>query len=153
MVVIGGAIAFASLRSDEPSPVVSTQQTISPNPPDSQTLASQPENTPAQAPSAAGKYVKYADVDLAQISGEKVLFFHAPWCSQCRNIELGINAQGVPNDLTIIKVDYDSNQDLRKKYGITIQTTFVKVDDQGNLLSKYVAYDEPTFDAVKRNFL
>ena len=31
-----------------------------------------------------------------------------------------------------------------KKFGVTLQTTFVKIDQQGNFVDKYVAYDEPT---------
>ncbi len=110
-------------------------------------------NPPSTMPSNPGAYVSYSDMAIAEATGTKVLFFHAPWCSQCRSIEAGIKEQGVPEGITIIKVDYDTNQALRKKYGVTLQTTFVKVDDQGEQLSKYVAYDEPTFDAVKRNFL
>ena len=33
---------------------------------------------------------------------------------------------------------------------MTIQTTLVKVDDDGELISKHVAYDEPTLAAVSR---
>lgn len=29
----------------------------------------------------------------------------------------------------ILKVDYDSRQDLRQKYGVTKQSTFVELDD------------------------
>lgn len=100
-----------------------------------------------------GSYVDYRADIISTTTGTKVLFFHAPWCSQCRSIESGIKAQGVPEGLTIIKVDYDSNQALRQKYGVTLQTTFVKIDDQGNFISKYVAYEQPTFEAVKENFL
>ncbi len=100
-----------------------------------------------------GSYVEYSSDIIEKTSGQKVLFFHAPWCPQCRSIEQGIEDQGVPDGVTVIKVDYDSNQALRKKYGVTLQTTFVKVDDRANLVDKYVAYNEPTFDAVKRNFL
>lgn len=103
--------------------------------------------------STTGIYADYSDTAIANASGERVLFFHAPWCSQCRSIESGIKDQGVPAGLTVIKVDYDGNQALRKKYGVTLQTTFVKVTNSGEFIDKYVAYDEPTFDAVKRNFL
>lgn len=103
--------------------------------------------------STSGKYIDYTEDAIATNSGQKVLFFHAPWCPQCRSIESGILEGPIPANITIIKVDYDSRQDLRQRYGVTLQTSFVKVDDQGNLISKYVAYDEPTFDAVKRNFL
>ena len=100
-----------------------------------------------------GEYIEYSSSAIAETTGEKVLFFHAPWCPQCRSIEAGIISQGVPDGLTIIKVDYDSNQLLRQKYGVTLQTTFVRVDDEGNLIDKYTAYREPTFDAVKRDYL
>jgi thiol-disulfide isomerase/thioredoxin len=131
-----------------------TRQKDTPNG-QSSSLPMRREN-PAESSNQAnneGRYVPYSEDILAASAGQKVLFFHAPWCPQCRSIENGINAQGVPAGLTIIKVDYDTNQELRRKYGVTLQTTFVKVDDQGNFISRYVAYDEPTFDAVKRNYL
>lgn len=102
---------------------------------------------------ATGSYVDYSEAELAESSGKKVLFFHAPWCPQCRSIEQGILEQGVPKGYTILKVDYDSSTELKQKYGVTLQTTFVKLDDDNNAVDKYVAYDEPTFDAVKRKFL
>ena len=55
--------------------------------------------------------------------------------------------------MTVLKVDYDSNQALRQKYGVTLQTTFVEVDKDGNEIEKYVAYNEPTFDSVKANLI
>ncbi len=108
----------------------------------------------APASQVAGTYVEYREGILGETTGQRVLFFHASWCPQCRSIEKGIRAEGVPDGYTIIKVDYDSHQDLRRKYGVKIQTSFVKVDGSGNPQGDvYVAYDEPTFEAVKRNFL
>ena len=101
-----------------------------------------------------GSYVEYSADVVANTPGTKVLFFHASWCPQCRAIEADIKRESVPAGLTIIKVDYDSHQDLRKKYGVTLQTTFIKIDDSGNAIAdKYVAYNEPTFAAVKRDYL
>jgi thiol-disulfide isomerase/thioredoxin len=136
------SIAYLRIQSDDmlKQPNISTAQN-STNP------------QPAQNTTSTGQYVDYSPDIIGTSSGQKILFFHAPWCAQCRSIEKGILEQGVPGGYTIIKVDYDSNQELRKKYGVTLQTTFVKVDDQGSLQAKYVAYDEPTFDAVKQNFL
>ena len=107
----------------------------------------------AQTSGAQGSYVDYSGDVIAQTAGTKLLFFHAPWCPQCRALEADIKAKGVPEGVTIIKVDYDSNQSLRQKYGVTIQTTLVKVDDSGKLIEKYVAYDEPTLQAIKENLL
>ncbi|MEO7147752.1 MAG: thioredoxin domain-containing protein [Terrimesophilobacter sp.] len=92
------------------------------------------------ASTGSGTYVDYSPTAIADASGTTLLFFHAPWCPSCRQIESEITSNGVPDGVTIIKVDYDSNQDLRQKYGVTIQTTFVKVDASGNELEKFVPY-------------
>lgn len=108
-----------------------------------------------QQPQSAtgGAYIDYSADVISNTAGRKILFFYAPWCPQCRAIDSDIIDEGVPEGLTVIKVDYDSNQDLRRQYGVTLQTTFVEVDDNGELVKKYVAYDEPTFEAVKHNLL
>ena len=98
--------------------------------------------------SKAGQYVDYSPELVASTPGDKLLFFHADWCSQCVSLEGDIEASGVPDGVTIFKVDYDSNQDLRQEYGVTIQTTVVKVDDNGDKIDSYVAYEDPTLDNV-----
>lgn len=100
---------------------------------------------------APGAYVDYSSSVIAETKGTKILFFHAPWCPQCQKLNSDIEKRGVPDDVTIIKVDYDSNQSLRKKYGVTIQTTTVLVDDNGELIKKFVAYDDPSLSAVLSN--
>lgn len=108
--------------------------------------------SPAPA-SQPGAYVSYSDTIIADTKGTKILFFHAPWCPQCRSLESSIKEATLPDGVTIIKTDYDSNQSLRQKYGVTLQTTLVKVDDDGNLIEKYVAYNEPSYNSVKDNLL
>lgn len=105
------------------------------------------------AASGAGQYVDYSEGVVAETNGTKLLFFYAAWCPQCRALEADIESQGVPEGVTIIKVDYDTHQDLRQKYEVTLQTTVVRIDDEGNLIEKYVAYDDPTLQAVKNNLL
>ncbi len=112
------------------------------------------ENKSADVTSvAAGIYTDYSENAFKNAAGTRLLFFHAPWCPQCRALDADIKAKGAPENVTILKVDYDSNQALRKKYGVTLQTTIVKVDGAGNLAQKYVAYDEPTLSAVIENVL
>lgn len=109
---------------------------------------------PSNPESSSGVYTEYDEAKLASSEDRNYLFFHAPWCPQCRAIESSINAGGnIPSGVTIFKVDYDTNQDLRKKYGVTQQTTFVSVDSQGNFIDKYVAYDNPSIDSVVENFI
>lgn len=112
------------------------------------------EPTTANKISNDGEYLTNIDATVADASNDDVyLFFHAPWCSQCRSIEKGIFEDGVPQNITIIKIDFDKNQDLRAKYGVTLQTTFVKVNKNGDLVNKFVAYNEPYFSSVVRDYL
>ena len=121
--------------------------------PSNEDSAAQVNPQPAPTDVAKGKYVEYTEEGFASTAGTKWLFFHAPWCPQCRALDESIRASELPDGLTIFKVDYDSNQSLRAKYGVTLQTTVVKTDEKGNKTGSYVAYDEPTFQSVKRALL
>lgn len=113
----------------------------------------QAESAPPTS-SNPGVYLDYSEKELANRSDTtRLLSFHAPWCPQCRALDEDIKSNTVPTGVTIFKVDYDSNQDLRKKYGVTIQTTIVRIDQNGNLVEKYIAYDEPTLSSVSANLL
>ena len=48
------------------------------------------------------------------------------------NEEFNANLDRIPEDVIVLKTDYDSQKELKKKYGITYQHTFVLVDDEGN---------------------
>lgn len=101
------------------------------------------------APAAtAGAYVEYRDGIIDETPGTKVLFFHAPWCPQCRAVEESILSGTIPDGMTIIKVDYDTETGLRQQYGVTLQTTVVYVDDAGERLSSEVLYSDTTLDAL-----
>ena len=97
---------------------------------------------------AAGAYVDYSDGIVAKTAGTKVLFFYAPWCPNCRALEKDINASPIPAGLTIIKVDFDTATELRQKYGVTLQTTVVYVDDDGSELGKKILAEDPSLDAL-----
>lgn len=102
---------------------------------------------------APGKYVDYSPELVSSTPGTKLLFFHASWCSQCKALESDIESSDLPDGVTIFKVDYDTNQDLRQEYGVTIQTTVVEVDNDGKKVDSYVAYEEPTFENVEQALL
>ncbi len=108
---------------------------------------------PGEASAQPGQYVEYTPELVASTPGDKLLFFHASWCSQCQALEDDIEASGVPEGVTIFKVDYDSNQDLRQKYGVTLQTTMVKVDDDGEKIDSFVPYEDPTVNSVSAALL
>lgn len=111
------------------------------------------EQTPAAAPSTPRAESTVKDADKAEDEGaakpaktyltlaeceasedckssERVLFFHAPWCPSCKATEESLSMTA-PSGFTVVKVDYDTQTDLKKKYGITQQHTFVSVNGAG----------------------
>ncbi|MEZ4156816.1 MAG: thioredoxin family protein [Candidatus Paceibacterota bacterium] len=92
-------------------------------------------------------YQEYSEEALASVEGP-VLFFHAVWCPTCKSLDNDImaNLSDIPSDVTILKVDYDSYTDLKKKYGVTTQHTLVQVDNEGNLINKWLG--SPTLEAL-----
>lgn len=153
LAIIGSAV-FYVLNSTSPdiAPVSNSTETSSVSsstPP----VTTKPDASEDDTPVTKGSYVDYSANKVASTAGVKVLFFHAPWCPQCLALEADIKTTDLPDGVTIFKVDYDSNQSLRQKYEVTIQTTLVSIDDDGKLVKKYVAYNEPTFASVKANLL
>jgi hypothetical protein len=39
--------------------------------------------------------------------------------------------------VTVLKIDYDSNTQLKQKYGVTYQHTFVQIDNNESLVTKW----------------
>lgn len=99
---------------------------------------------------SVGAYVAYSAelAKTAAVKGTSVIFFHAPWCPTCKAAEADINANISKLDpkLTILKTDYDTSTELKKQYGVTSQSTFVKVDKDGKLLKKGSGFT--TVDAI-----
>ncbi len=156
IVAAGMAIYLLSQNSNQPvlESTASPAASLSVNPTGEPSLATATATATATTPAAtSGAYINYSGTVIASTAGTKILFFHAPWCPQCRALEADIKANAIPSGVTIIKTDYDTNQDLRKKYGVTIQTTLVRVDDAGDIVKKYVAYDSPTLAAVIAHLL
>jgi thiol-disulfide isomerase/thioredoxin len=109
------------------------------------TDAASTEPADEAAPTAAGgagAYISLADYQASKdsyASSKVVLFFNATWCSTCKkargNLEADLSA--IPSDLAIVLVDFDSETDLKRQYGVTVQHTFVQIDADGNKLAKW----------------
>lgn len=87
--------------------------------------------TPAPAD---GQIIAWADYDedrAAYADSTVVLYFHAPWCHECQATDEAISTTGIPPGLVLVQIDYDTGTDLREEYGVTIQHSFVLVDDAG----------------------
>ncbi len=88
-----------------------------------------------------GQYTAYDASKIAFAKeGKVVLFFNASWCPTCKAVDADIKAHlnNIPANTLILSVDYDTNKDLKTKYGVTTQHTFVQVDASGNSLNKWV---------------
>ena len=64
------------------------------------------------------------------------------WCPYCQAFKQDLLSGDIPGDVQILEANYDTATALKKKYGVTIQSTFVEVDNQGNLLSKWSGYGQ-----------
>jgi len=132
---------IAVQQSEEPTVQSETEDEISNTSP---TKKPEKESKPiADAESAQpGSYLTLAEYENSKdrySNSDVVLFFNANWCSTCKiardNIESDLDS--IPSNLAIVVVDFDKETDLRKKYGVTIQHTFVQIDKDGNQLTKW----------------
>lgn len=85
---------------------------------------------------ASGTYTAYTDGVIG--NGEtSVLFFHASWCPKCRDADSFLT-QLYSSDapaVSVYKLDYDEELELRQRYGVVQQHTFVMIDGEGNALN------------------
>lgn len=104
--------------------------------PTTQEMGSSKTNSPAVL-----QYVEYTpDVFASNAQNTRVLFFHATWCPTCKaaDTEISSGVDQLPQGVVVIKVDYDSQTDLKSKYNIVAQHTFVIIDQDGNEITKWV---------------
>lgn len=87
------------------------------------------------------RFIAYSGDNLGEATkrGRAVVFFHASWCPLCSEAEADLKSNWgkVPSDVTILKTDYDSSKELKAKYGIVSQDTWVQVDESGRELAKW----------------
>lgn len=81
----------------------------------------------------------YTDYDMSKLTQDKdnILFFHAWWCPACVKANKNFESQEIPENLNILKVDYDNSSDLKKKYWVKMQHTFVLVNESWEMLKQW----------------
>jgi hypothetical protein len=95
-------------------------------------------NTTTEKIATSGSYVNYSSTAVAEATGtERVLFFHAEWCSTCKFFENSIKTTGVPEGITILQADFDNDTDLKARYGVNVQSTFVLIDENGEVVKTW----------------
>jgi thioredoxin 1 len=143
----------------ETSPIISTQQPVAvatPSPVASPAPTSnvaqqpiQPVPSPTVQQTVSQRYITaqvYRQNPALYSSSKRVYFFHASWCPTCKSIDGEITADPsrIPQDVVIIKADFDTETELRKKYAVNSQYTFVQIDIADQAVKKYLAtsYDK-----------
>jgi thiol-disulfide isomerase/thioredoxin len=98
------------------------------------------ESEPAAA--ASGAFITLAEYEGSKdmyADSDVVLFFAADWCPTCQTTKKNLEADpaAIPAGLAVVRVDYDNSDELKQKYGVTTQHTFVQVDADGNEVAKW----------------
>lgn len=139
LVVLAIAIISALLLQRESSaPAMSDKASEATTKP-ADKVTSQP--TPDTSTVPKGRYADYTTENVAnQDYAQTVVFFYAPWCPECRAFKKAITENSIPDGVQILETDFDSSTDLKKKYGVTQQTTFVRVNSAGELQKKWPGY-------------
>jgi len=143
-IALVGCSAESETTASDPAPAASAEVEVESGS-ESGGESGAEESTPAQdveeggeiaaEEPAPGQRIGYDEwsADPAAYSGsDVVLYFHADWCHLCQETDEALAATGVPAGLTLVEVDYDTRTDLRQEYGVTVQHSFVKVDDSGS---------------------
>ena len=85
-------------------------------------------------------YIDYNDAQYDRHLGKDplILFFYAAWCPLCRSSDATLEEAfpDLKGGVIWMKVDYDTELELRKKYGVTYQDTFVILDASGEVVKK-----------------
>ncbi|SFZ86417.1 Thioredoxin [Devosia enhydra] len=68
--------------------------------------------------------------------GPAIVYFHAEWCPTCRATMVSFRGRWpeVQPGITLIIADYDTETDLKTRYGVTYQNTYVQVGVNGEKL-------------------
>jgi thiol-disulfide isomerase/thioredoxin len=127
----------AAVGAASPTASASASPAAEPTPQASGTAAPAPTQAPAKDGSWVDQAAYEADPATFHAQGDVVLFFNASWCPTCQQTVSNLDAQGVPAGLTVVSIDYDSNDALRQQYGVTVQHTFVQVDEDGEQVSVF----------------
>lgn len=102
------------------------------------------EAEPASVEMIEGSYQAYSETAFAEADDQdRVLFFHATWCPTCQAADRAFNANlsELPSGVAIFKTDFDQAAELKSRYNIVTQHTFVQVDSSGEEITKWTGGD------------
>ena len=154
IVLVGGGLFIANQQSQKADEAKMAKEKTSMTQPEDpyatktqeQIAVEKADNSKMLAKTSDSRYVEYtkAALDLA-VENRRVLYFYANWCSTCQPTDANLkqNTSRIPEDVTVIRVNYNDSdtdreeKDLGKKYAIVYQHTFVQIDGQGKEVTKW----------------
>ena len=83
-------------------------------------------------------YKEYSKDAVMSSQWDILLFFHASWCPKCAKLDSMLISSDIPDNLTILKVDYDNSQDLKEMYEVQMHSTIVQIDNEWNMIKKWI---------------
>lgn len=92
------------------------------------------------------RYLVHSGETIASSSeSRRVLFFFANWCPTCKpaDDDFSKNSAMIPEGVAVIRVNYNDTEtdqaekDLAKQYGVTYQHTFIQIDKDGKVVTKW----------------
>jgi len=149
--ILIGLLAYAVLQ--KPVQETPNESTVNENSSTVVEQAAVSDKTSTTAELNPGIYTDYSEDAIGSDGFDRtILFFYAPWCPECRSFDQIIEDSKIPDGVQVLRTDYDSSTDLRKKYGVTIQTSFVGVDKSGEKLKLWSGYGQAKLlDAILDN--
>lgn len=144
LVVVGGGYYFTKSTSNTEDPKMVKEKEVMTKPVEETKTVE--KDAMMKGKDGSGSYVTYSKTALSSAaSGKRVLFFYANWCPTCipTDADLTTNSSKIPAGATVIRVNYndtdtDSEEEaLAKKYEVTYQHTFVQIDEQGEVVTKW----------------
>ena len=85
-----------------------------------------------------GQYMDYSVKAFDEAKDSKrVLYFYASWCPSCIAGDRALKKADLLEGVVVFKTDYDVATNLKQKYGVVRQHTFVQVDEEGEKVSSW----------------
>ena len=88
-----------------------------------------------------GRYEEYnPDQFPFDVGIKPILFFFAGWDEKSRGLDINIttNIDQIPDNVVILKTDYDRRVSLKNKYKVTKPNTFVQTDRSGKIIKSWL---------------
>lgn len=154
VVLIGAVAAYAHKKSvDNDAMMKNDTAAATATPDEAMAMHEQEQEAMAMKADAGAAVINYKSEADAQAlvtdhGKDVVYFFTASWCPDCQAINMHLDNAGdlakLDKNTVLVKVDYDTESQLKTKYGITHQTAFVRIDGTGKVVKQAVltTYDD-----------